>query len=191
METGSCPKSAIPCRIISDDLEQLVTPSQGSSTKIQHQSVRNSTWACCVGLCMDLLRRLSADVGFRFEVFEVRDRKWGAIDRVTGKWNGLVEALLNGEADMVVTSLKISKVRSTAIDFSSPFLETGITILVGVREGVISPVAFLEPFSMEAWIVVLIGCVNVCALSLFIFEYFSPQGFHRGQVVGKLFSLLD
>ena len=140
----------------------------------------NGSWVCCVGFCMDLLRRLSADIGFRFEVFEVRDRKWGAIDRISGKWNGLVESLLEGDADMVVTSLKISKVRSTAVDFSIPFLETGITILVRVREGVISPVAFLEPFSVETWIVVLIGCVNICALALFLFEYFSPHGLDRG-----------
>ena len=83
--------------------------------------------------------------------------------------------------DMVVTSLKISKERSTVIDFSIPFLETGITILVRVREGVISPVAFLEPFSVGAWVVVLIGCVNACALFMFTFEYFSPRGLDRGQ----------
>lgn len=44
---------------------------------------------------------------------------------------------------MAVTSLKITPERSQEIDFSVPFLETGITIIVPVRDGVISPTAFL------------------------------------------------
>jgi ionotropic glutamate receptor NMDA 2B len=59
------------------------------------------------------------------------------------EWNGIIKTLLNGDADMAVTSLKITPERSKEIDFSVPFLETGITILVPVRDGVISPTAFL------------------------------------------------
>ena len=51
--------------------------------------------------------------------------------------------LLDREADMVVTSLKINPDRNTAVRFSVPFLETGITIVVSLREGAISPTAFL------------------------------------------------
>lgn len=63
--------------------------------------------------------------------------------QVTGQWNGLVRALMDKKADMVMTSLKITPERSEMIDFSIPFIETGITILVAVRDGVISPTAFL------------------------------------------------
>lgn len=44
---------------------------------------------------------------------------------------------------MVITSLKITPERNSAVDFSVPFLETGITIIVSIREGAISPTAFL------------------------------------------------
>jgi len=59
------------------------------------------------------------------------------------KWNGLIKQLLADKADMILTSLKITPKRNAYIDFSVPFLETGITIVVSIRKGAISPTAFL------------------------------------------------
>ena len=63
--------------------------------------------------------------------------------QTTKEWNGLVRTIMDNEADISVTSLKITPERSKQIEFSVPFLETGITIIVAVRDGVISPTAFL------------------------------------------------
>ena len=41
----------------------------------------------------------------------------------------MVAELMNHETDMVMTSLKINSGREKVIDFSVPYLETGITIL--------------------------------------------------------------
>lgn len=60
-----------------------------------------------------------------------------------GEWNGLIEEMIQGKADMVITSIKINHERATAMDFSTPFLETGITIMVALRKGAISATAFL------------------------------------------------
>ena len=59
------------------------------------------------------------------------------------EWNGLVRALMDEKAEMSLASLSITPERNQMIDFSVPFLETGITIIVAVRDGVISPTAFL------------------------------------------------
>ena len=59
------------------------------------------------------------------------------------QWTGLVGALLNNQADVAVAALSITPEREEVIEFSVPFLETGITIVVAIREGAISPTAFL------------------------------------------------
>ncbi|VDM76895.1 unnamed protein product [Strongylus vulgaris] len=51
-------------------------------------------------------------------------QRWG-----DSGWNGLVADLINNKADMCVTSLKLNSERARDIDFSLPFLETGIAII--------------------------------------------------------------
>ena len=55
----------------------------------------------------------------------------------------MIKEVKDQKADMVLTSLKITPKRNEIIDFSIPFLETGITIIVSIRKGAISPTAFL------------------------------------------------
>lgn len=54
-----------------------------------------------------------------------------------------MKALMDDKADIVVTSLKITPERNQKVEFSVPYLETGITIIVGIRDGAISATAFL------------------------------------------------
>jgi len=76
------------------------------------------------------------------------------------------------QADIVMTSLKINSGREKVIDFSVPFLDTGITILVAKKTGIISPTAFLEPFDTASWMLVALVAIQVSNLLLHHLQWF-------------------
>ncbi|OON21400.1 Ligand-gated ion channel [Opisthorchis viverrini] len=135
---------------------------------------------CCSGLTMDLLMELMKDLNFDIDLYEAPDGLWGAW--TPEGWNGVIRVLMDNQADMAVTSLKITPNRSQQIDFSVPFLETGIAITVALREGAISPTAFLKPYDYQSWCMILIFSVHASGAALFIFEWLSPNGLNRGQM---------
>lgn len=58
------------------------------------------------------------------------------------------ELIHPAKADICATALKLNSEREKEIDFSVPFLETGIGIMVALRKGPLSTTAFLGKFQL-------------------------------------------
>ncbi|KAJ8317865.1 hypothetical protein KUTeg_002956 [Tegillarca granosa] len=155
--TGKCTIPAVPCRL------------NGTVTR------------CCTGLSIDLLRLLSDEMAFDYDLFEVPDKSFGVENPITGQWNGLIRLLQDKKADMVVGSLQITPKRSEQVEFSVPFLGTGLAIVVSFRKGAISATAVLEPYDYPAWCLILVFSVHSIGASIFIFEWLSPRGLDQGK----------
>ena len=110
--------------------------------RLNHSEVRNSSfYQCCSGFCIDLLVKFAENIGFTYELARVQDAKWGT--QQNGKWNGLVSELNNRKVDVALASLMINSEREGVVDFSVPFMDSGVAILTAKRTGIISPTAFL------------------------------------------------
>lgn len=116
-----------------------------------------------------------------------------------GTWNGLIAELLNQKADIVVTSIKINSDRQAYVDFTVPFLETGITIVVAKKTGIISPKAFLgtstssisSPFN-SCWVILPFALSQIHFFTTYLLNTIKTAlKTHDGRPAkeGKLFSL--
>ncbi|XP_032304124.1 glutamate receptor ionotropic, NMDA 2C isoform X2 [Coturnix japonica] len=168
--TGVCVRNTVPCRKQSN-----ASASDGLADPY--------TKLCCKGFCIDILKKLAKTVKFSYDLYLVTNGKHGKI--VRGVWNGMIGEVYYKRADMAIGSLTINEERSEIVDFSVPFVETGISVMVARSNGTVSPSAFLEPYSPAVWVMMFVMCLTVVAVTVFVFEYFSPVGYNQNLTSGK------
>ncbi|XP_051920892.1 glutamate receptor ionotropic, NMDA 2D isoform X2 [Hippocampus zosterae] len=167
--SGTCIRDSVPCR-------------RPLNTSANHEGVAPMK-QCCKGFCIDILKRLAKIVGFTYDLYLVTNGKHGK--KIDGVWNGMIGEVVYKRADMAIGSLTINEERSEVVDFSVPFVETGISVMVSRSNGTVSPSAFLEPYSPAVWVMMFVMCLTVVAVTVFIFEFFSPVGYNRSLQTGK------
>lgn len=73
-------------------------------------------------------------IGFDMEIIrEVADRAGFEIDLNTMDFNGIIPALQTGNVDIAIAGITITEEREEIVDFSDPYYDSGLRILV--REG--------------------------------------------------------
>ncbi|XP_008829675.1 glutamate receptor ionotropic, NMDA 2C isoform X2 [Nannospalax galili] len=168
--TGGCVPNTVPCR-------------RQSNHTFSSGDVAPYTKLCCKGFCIDILKKLAKVVKFSYDLYLVTNGKHGK--RVRGVWNGMIGEVYYKRADMAIGSLTINEERSEIVDFSVPFVETGISVMVARSNGTVSPSAFLEPYSPAVWVMMFVMCLTVVAITVFMFEYFSPVSYNQNLTKGK------
>lgn len=68
-------------------------------------------------------------------------------------------------ADMAIGSLTINEERSEVVDFSVPFVETGISVMVSRSNGTVSPSAFLGKERPRVLLVLAVSVSRLCSPS--------------------------
>lgn len=63
-----------------------------------------------------------------------------------GNWNGIIGEIVRQEADFAVAGLTISLVRERAVEFSTPFMNLGISIMVYKQKESVS--TFIVAYSL-------------------------------------------
>lgn len=129
------------------------------------------------GFAVDLIHELSKLVNFRYRWREVADKKYGiktVLSNGTVVWNGMIGEIVRGVADLAIVDLTITAQREEAVDFTLPFMNTGISILFKKPTTKVTTLfSFLSPFSSDVWAYVLAAYCGISA-TLFLVGHVSP-----------------
>lgn len=133
------------------------------------------------GYCVDLISRIEEFLGIRCEFYLVPDGNYGSRIPNTKKWNGIVKELLELKADFGICDLTITSERQSAVDFTAPFMNLGISILLSKSAKEQPPLfAFMSPFSPNVWLAIILSCLLVFLIQFVLGrlqpdEWFNPH----------------
>ncbi|XP_017132703.1 glutamate receptor ionotropic, kainate 2 [Drosophila elegans] len=125
--------------------------------------------ALYIGYAVDLIDAISQEVGFEYVFVPVADQQYGKQDKDTKQWNGIIGEIVNNDAHMGICDLTITQARRTAVDFTVPFMQLGVSILAYKSPHVEKKLdAYLAPFGGEVWIWILISVFVVTFLKTIV-----------------------
>lgn len=132
------------------------------------------------GFCVDLLQELSTMLGFKYELHVSYDGAYGVL-KEDGQWSGMIGELIDGKADLAMADLTITEQRERAVDFTLPFMSTGLAAVTKKSEpmkpgGIWS---FFLPLTREVWVYVILAT----ACTMFVMYIGSRLSFREWTLV--------
>lgn len=169
-----CTKQSLQRRSLQPSCDVGVPCYEHARSRITNDTKRNDTGElyvfCVSGLMVDLLGLIQNNLGFNYELYLVPDGKYGAVDDSTGRWNGMIGEVLYGHADMALGSITINAQRSQVVDFTSPYGEVGIGMMIsnGNTARPLITMEFLEPFGSSLWLAIVTTILTVLVALWFL-----------------------
>ncbi|KAM9716153.1 LOW QUALITY PROTEIN: glutamate receptor ionotropic, delta-1-like [Menidia menidia] len=102
------------------------------------------------GFSIDVLDALAKLLGFKYEIYQVADSKYGS-QLPNGSWNGMIGDLINKRADLAVSAITITPDRENVVDFSKRYLDYSVGILLRRPEEKINIFSLFAPFDPAVW----------------------------------------
>ncbi|XP_059374950.1 glutamate receptor ionotropic, delta-1-like isoform X3 [Carassius carassius] len=102
------------------------------------------------GFSIDVLDTLAKILGFKYEMYQVADGKYGS-PQANGSWNGLIGELIGKRADMAISAITITPDRENVVDFSKRYLDYSVGILMTKTEERLNIFSLLAPFDLAVW----------------------------------------
>ncbi|XP_052281246.1 glutamate receptor-like [Dreissena polymorpha] len=141
------------------------------------------------GFCAELTRRLFHYLDKPYRLMFVKDGMYGVKKYDSNNqtsWNGMIGELLRGEAEVAVAPLTITSEREEVVDFSKPFMDVGLSIMIKKPEvqkpGVFS---FMQPLELKLWLCLVLGYATV-GIGIFFVSRVSGAEWRRHPVTGKI-----
>ncbi|XP_076353138.1 glutamate receptor ionotropic, NMDA 3A-like isoform X2 [Tachypleus tridentatus] len=185
VSNGSC-LMGIPCLQVTTSREEELATIFADYGQGRSEGIRYNV-TCCAGITMDLLTDVANDLHFEYDLYLVADGMFGT-NRGKG-WNGITADLISGAAHLAFSSYSVNSLAIQEVDFSVPYFHSGVSCLAPSRLHAVPLSAFLEPFSIELWIVIF-ASLNVTAIAAAVYEWLSPFGLNPwGRQRTKNFSL--
>ncbi|XP_059063925.1 glutamate receptor 3.2 isoform X1 [Cryptomeria japonica] len=124
------------------------------------------------GFCIDVFKRAVEKLHCRFD-YEFR------VSEKTDKYpdyDDLVDQVANKTFDAVVADITILSDRSEKVDFTQPYTDTGLVIMVPIKNTKSSAWAFMKPFTLSMWLTAL-AFILLTAFLILLFERHENDAF--------------
>ena len=120
-----------------------------------------------VGLVPQIFETLAENLNFTFELEVSRDGNWGAQNKVTREWNGLIKDVIDDVADIAAAPLTVLESRSAVVDFLLPVQSDYNTFIIR-KHSSYSWDLFFKPFHLSTWIIIFIFVISISFSQAFV-----------------------
>ncbi|XP_057289348.1 glutamate receptor ionotropic, NMDA 2B-like [Hydractinia symbiolongicarpus] len=138
-------------------------------------------YSCCSGMAVDLFNLIAQDLNIRFEMYIAIDGEFGGFNN--GTWNGIINDVYSGKADVGIQGLTPTYERSKVVDFSVGILSSKYVVIrrkeLKKNLGFFNW-TFLEPLDTLLLIAIFLSAV-IIQFVLFIFENVTTWVYLSGQ----------